>query len=130
SGAPAGDEGARERGITEIDGERVVDDATHPSGCHRPTLCTAILIEPRLYLIETLSEPARRYTDANTDRKPLLRLRDHQPRASCHDACPGSVAEDLGSRKSRPVISILASSVSCRWRSFRSATRSSRVRCK
>jgi hypothetical protein len=60
-----------------------------------------------------------------THRKPALGLADHQPRTGRHHRAAG-----IGFRRSGPVISTLPSSVNWLWRSFFSAMRSSRVRCR
>jgi hypothetical protein len=56
AGAPPGDKGAGQRGVVEVERDRVVQDAVQTICRHRPTVCTAIRIEPCAYLIDALPE--------------------------------------------------------------------------
>src|SRR5438132_979060 len=72
TGAPPGDERARERGIAEVDRHRVVENPAHPRRCHRPPARTAILIEPSRYVGMPLAETFCRNTYPDADWKASL----------------------------------------------------------
>src|SRR5712671_8163574 len=118
-GAPSRHERARDRRVGEVDGNSVVDDGANTARGHCPAVRTGILVEPGVHLIEPFTKAANGYRQPDPDRKAALGLGDHQFRA-CRHAISLPVAALAGERTSRPVISTLPSSVSCRLRSFRS----------
>jgi hypothetical protein len=133
--APAGDEGARDRHVGEMDRECIVQDTAHAGGAdkrparaapawgHRPTIRAGILIEPLLHPIESLAETSIRYGDPDPYRKPAFGIASRLLRRSHAAAVEFSPADaqKARSRRSRPVISIWPSSVNWRRRTFRSA---------
>jgi hypothetical protein len=64
AGAPPGDEGAGQRGVIEVDCDRVVQDAVQTSWRHRPAVGAAIRVQPCPYLVYTLPEAAAARTPA------------------------------------------------------------------
>jgi len=75
--APARNEGCGKRRISKIDGDCIVDDAA-PSGCHRPAIGSAIVVEPGVHAVQALAEARWRCGDPDAHRKPALGLGDHQ----------------------------------------------------
>jgi hypothetical protein len=113
---------------------RIVDDAASPRRRHRPAVSTAIRIQPSGHLTKTAAESCRWNADPDPYGKPPLgvagRLLRGPHRASRMKSIRRSGGRESRSRRSRPVISTLPSSVNCRRRTFRSAINSSRVRCR
>ena len=67
--APTSDEGSGKSGVEEVDGQRVIHDATRPRGGHRPRASTAIRIEPRNHLIELTAKSPRWNCDPDPNGK-------------------------------------------------------------
>jgi len=129
--APACHEGAREHCIREANREGIIHHALCTRWGRGPPISTTIGVQPCVHLIEAATESFGRYADPDPDRKPfglancLLR---HLHRATRLKKIWRAVGGACRSRRSRPVISTLPSSVKRRRRTFRSAISSSRVR--
>jgi hypothetical protein len=93
-----------------------------------------ILVQPSLHLTETAAESSGWNAVPDPHRKPTLgvggRLLRGPHRASRPNTTGRAGARESRSRRSRPLISMLPSSVNCRRRTFRSAMSSRRVRCR
>src|SRR5690348_137000 len=81
---PSIDEGAGERGIREVDRDRVVEHATSAGGCDRPTVGTAIFIQPSGDLSVALAETAGRNSKPDADGEAPLGHSDHLSRVARH----------------------------------------------
>src|SRR6516164_1671216 len=82
--APPSDESARERGISEVDRDRVIQHPPHPRGRHRPAIGAAVLVEPHGDLGMPPPETVRRYGDPDTHRKSPFGRGDHFARVAWH----------------------------------------------
>src|SRR4051812_19059371 len=76
--APARNETCRERGVLEIDRDRVVDDPAQTGGRYPPAICTAILVEPSVNGVEPLTQSARWNGDPDPHRKSTFGICDHR----------------------------------------------------
>src|SRR5438552_5904275 len=65
--APAGDKRAGERGITEVDRDRIVQHPARPRRRHRPAVRAAVLVEPGGHSSVLSAETFRRDGDADAD---------------------------------------------------------------
>ena len=97
-----------------------------------PPISTTICVQPCVHLTESVAESFGRNADPDPDGKPefgiLKSLLDRPHGATRQKPIRLGVRAASPSRKSRPVILTLPSSVSCRRRIFRSTMSSSRVR--
>src|ERR1700730_4609882 len=77
--APPRDKGAGQRGVVEIDRDRVVQDAVPTGRRHCPAVGAAIRIEPCAYLIDALSEAMRWYANPDAHREAAIGVADSLP---------------------------------------------------
>ena len=72
--------------VVEVNRDRVVQRAAQTCWRHRPTIDPAIGIEPRLYLIEAISEAPRRYANPDPYWKTALGVANGPPCRDHHAA--------------------------------------------
>jgi hypothetical protein len=71
-GAPPGNKGAGQRGVVEVDRDRVVQHTVQTGWRHRPAVGAAIRVQPCPYLIDALSEAMRWHADPDAHREAAI----------------------------------------------------------
>src|SRR5216683_5990030 len=82
TGTPPGNEGARQRGIEEVNRHRVVENPAHPRRRYGPSVSAAVLVQPSGYLGITLAKTAGRNADPDADWEAPIGERDQVARST------------------------------------------------
>jgi hypothetical protein len=77
-GAPSRQESRSQRGVEEIDRDRIVDNAGQPGRGHRPAIGTTVLVKPSVHLGKALAKIADRNAELDATREPALGINNHQ----------------------------------------------------